>query len=92
MSGSEPVRKVVPVGYEPLRRAPVKATRSGHLRLIEDPGIAVFDTVELMVDLLLAREYVRIEQAPGNILIKAIVLMEPFYTVNLCFDMVVRPL
>lgn len=53
----------------------IRAARS---RLIKDPIISIFDPVEHIVDLFLARENVGIEQASRHFLVKTIVYVKPF--------------
>ena len=59
-------------------------------RLVKDPIITTFDTVEHILDLLLTGEYFRVKQAPLNLLEATIINMESFQASNLCGSVLAR--
>ena len=65
----------------------IRFTCSG---LVKDPIITAFDAIELVLDLLLTREYLRVKQAPCDLLEATIINTEPFQASNLCDSLLAR--
>ena len=86
----KPTCKIVPQGCWRVGVSLLEGIKSTFSRIVKDPIITAFDTVEYILNLLLTREYFGVKQAPHYLLEATIMNMESFQAPNLCSSVLAR--
>lgn len=86
----KPICKVVPQGCWWWGVDLVGSIDFAYPGLVKDPIITAFDAVEHIRDLLLTREYLRVKQAPHDLLEATIIDIELSQASDLCGSVLAR--